>query len=179
MRLLLNGAPKMGNHALWKAACLLGLESSGVNHIPYQELNGAETSEQELLATCDMHVFIRRDPRNALMSWVRFQKLPVTVSTMVSAMSDYILQLDPFEPWLQREGVVQVRFEELVSSPQAMQDLATAVGVPYPEEAWESLPNHTKTWTGKLSDYREVWTPALEVAWQARGGNELLTRWGY
>lgn len=47
----LNGAPKMGNHALWKACELLGIVTSGVNHVEHP----ADIERPR--------IFIRRDPR--------------------------------------------------------------------------------------------------------------------
>ena len=62
---------------------------------------------------------------------------------------------------------------------QQMREIAAYCGVPYLDDAWPNLPNHTKTWTGRLSDWREHWTPAVDAAWAAAGGPALLERWGY
>lgn len=163
----LNGAPKMGNHALWKACELLGIVTDGVRHEAYAE---AEPGRR---------LFTRRDPRNALVSWVRFSNLPVTQGTLISAMADYLPQLPQYEGWLTAPGVLVVAFERLVADDQQMREIASFAGVPYLDDAWPNLPDHTKTWTGRLSDWREHWAPAVDDAWVAAGGPALLERWGY
>lgn len=163
----LNGPPKMGNHALWKACELLGIASSGVNHVEHP--GDIERP----------HIFIRRDPRNALVSWVRFEGMPVTQGTLITAMASYLPQLPRYEGWLTDPDTLVVTFERLVANDQQMREIAAYCGVPYLDDAWPNLPNHTKTWTGRLSDYREHWTPAVDAAWVAAGGPALLERWGY
>jgi hypothetical protein len=164
----LNGPPKMGNHALWKACELLGIATDGVNHIAADEPRGDER-----------FIFIKRDPRNALVSWVRFNGMPVTQGTLIAAMADYLPQLPQYEGWLTAPGVLVVSFERLVADDQQMREIASFAGVPYLDDAWPNLPDHTKTWTGRLSDWREHWTPAVDAAWVAAGGPALLERWGY
>lgn len=163
----LNGPPKMGNHALWKACELMGIVTSGVNHVPHPGDVGQP------------HVCIKRDPRNALVSWVRFEGLPVTQGTLIAAMASYLQEIAGYEGWLTDPGTLVVSFERLVADDQQMREIAAHVGVPYLDDAWPNLPNHTKTWTGRLSDYREHWTPAVDAAWVAAGGPALLERWGY
>lgn len=163
----LNGPPKMGNHALWKACELLGIVTNGVNHVEHP----ADIERP--------HIFIRRDPRNALVSWVRFEGMPVTQGTLITAMASYLPQLARYEGWLTDPDTLVVTFERLVSDDQQMREIAAHCGVPYLDDAWPNLPNHTKTWTGRLSDYREHWTPAVDAAWVAAGGPALLERWGY
>lgn len=163
----LNGPPKMGNHALWKACELLGIVTNGVNHVEHP----ADIERP--------HIFIRRDPRNALVSWVRFEGMPVTQGTLITAMASYLPQLARYEGWLTDPDTLVVTFERLVSDDQQMREIAAHCGVPYLDDAWPNLPNHTKTWTGRLSDYREHWTPAVDDAWVAAGGPALLERWGY
>jgi hypothetical protein len=171
----------MGNHALWKACELLGIASNGVNHIEHP----AATEGPHIFATRDPaaiegpHLFIKRDPRNALVSWVRFEGLPVTQGTLITAMASYLPQLPLYEGWLTDPDTLVVTFERLVADDQQMREIAAFAGVPYLDDAWPNLPNHTKTWTGRLSDYREHWTPAVDAAWVAAGGPALLERWGY
>lgn len=163
----LNGPPKMGNHALWKACELLGIASGGVNHHPFDE------------PVPGMHLFIKRDPRDALVSWVRFSGLPVTQGTLITAMVEYLPQLPPFEGWLSEPSTFVVSFERLIADDAQMRAIAAHCSVPYLDDAWPNLPNHTRTWTGRLSDWREHWTPAVADAWASHSGAAVLARWGY
>ena len=163
----INGAPKMGNHALWKACCLLGITTTGVQHIAH----GAQI--------VGPHIVIKRDPRNALVSWLRFHGLPVTQGMLITHMAPYLAVIAPFVGWLADPGALVVQFERLIESDEQMREIAAHCGVDYLEDAWPNLPNHTKTWTGSLSDYTQHWTPAVESAWNDCGGAEVLAAWGY
>jgi hypothetical protein len=171
-RVVTNGYPKMGNHALVKALQLLG-EPCDVNHIPYGET-----------LPDGKHVFIKRDPRNALISWMRFVGKPVTEGMFVSTMrwlgrSNYRDDLAKYEGWLTDPATLVVCFEDLIASPAEMQRLASHLDIPYLDGAWEALPGLTRTWTGKLSDFREIWTPYVEGCWNAGDGAGILQWWGY
>lgn len=166
-----NGFPKSGNHALAKALELLGLPAE-VNHesFPSDRPNGSP------------HVFIKRDPRNVIVSWLRFQHEPVSPGKFIARFRRFqdrslVEEMADFEPWLGAAFVVA--YEDLIASPAEMQAIAEHVGVPYIDGAWEELPNHTRTWNPIRSDYRDVWTPEAQAVWSAEGGNELLERWGY
>lgn len=173
MKIFANGVAKCGNHALVKAIELLGLNAS-VNHIPFAE----HESEYEAI------VFIKRDPRNALMSWLRFENKPITQGTFIAGLSnfatcgDLVAEFDAYYPWLNC-GAHVVAYEDLIRDDVALRTLAGYLGVPYLEDAFANLPDHTLTWNPEHSDYRTIWTPAVQIAWSEAGGNALLERWGY
>jgi hypothetical protein len=171
-RVVPNGYPKMGNHALVKALQLLG-EPCEVAHIPYgQPLPPGQ------------HILVVRDPRNALISWIRFQGKPVTPGMVVSTFrhvedASYHDALARYEGWLTDPDTMVVRFEHLIVSDAEMRRIATALGISYLDGAFEALPGLTHTWTGQLSDYRTIWSLDLEARWQAEGGSDILRVWGY
>lgn len=163
-----NGFPKSGNHALVKAVQLLG-QPCRINHIPF----GGEVGEK--------HIFIKRDPRNIVCSWLRFEGKPVTPGMFLTAFRDFMDRplvdaMADYAGWL--AGFV-VRYEDLIASDAELRRIADYLGVPYIDGAFEALPGLTRTWFAEHSDYRTIWTPEVEAAWGAEGGNELLTAWGY
>jgi hypothetical protein len=179
-----NGFPKSGNHALMKAVELLGIPGS-VNHCSVADGLPEGTTH---------HIFIKRDPRNVIVSWLRFHRDLVTPgkflarfrrfanATLVEEMGEYEGWLRPGsidEQWERSYRTYVVRYEDLISSDATMRQLAAVLRVPYIEGSWEQLENHTATWNAVKSDYRDVWTPDVVKAWYAEGGGELLTRWGY
>jgi len=112
-----NGFPKSGNHALVKALELLGIPAR-VNHLPF----GAAVDEP--------HVFIKRDPRDVVVSALRFKHRQVTAGTYIAQFRRF--ELDPkerslvaamaeFEPWLTRAYVV--RYEELIADEAQLRGL--------------------------------------------------------
>lgn len=166
-----NGFPKSGNHALVKAVQLLG-QPCEVNHLPF----GSAVGEK--------HVFIKRDPRNVICSWLRFIGRPVTDGMFLSAFRDFqgrplVDEMAEYECWLCDAGTLVVAYEDLIASDDAMKKIADYLGITYFDGAFEHLPGLTRTWHSEHSDYRTVWTDAVREAWEAEGGNELLTRWGY
>lgn len=173
MKVFPNGVPKMGTHALWKALELLGIRCDDVNHTPY----GQPVPEGV------RRIFIKRDPRNALVSWLRFRGQPVTQGTFIAALSDpdgpSPVGLPQYEGWLDDPDTFIVSFEALIASDAEMRRMAAWLGVPYLEDAWPNLPGHTSTWTGRYSDYSTIWSPVVDEAWVNAGGPALLARWGY
>lgn len=163
-----NGFPKSGNHALVKATQLLG-QPCQVNHIKHGE------------AVEYPHIFIKRDPRNVICSWLRFNGQPVTPGMFLSAFRKFqerslVDEMADYEGWL--AGFV-VRYEDLIASDAEMRRIAEYLAVPYIDGAFEALPGMTRTWFADHSDYTTIWTPEVATAWAAEGGHELLARWGY
>lgn len=163
-----NGFPKSGNHALVKALQLLG-QPCQVNHIKFGEnVEGP-------------HIFIKRDPRNVICSWLRFNGQPVTPGMFLSAFRKFqerslVEEMAEYEGWL--DGFV-VRYEDLIADDSEMRRIAEHLDVPYIAGAFEALPGMTRTWFADHSDYSTVWTEDVNAVWDAEGGNELLARWGY
>lgn len=186
MPVLCNGFPKAGNHALWKAIELLGVPG-GVNHIPYIA-EFAVTRGVLAMRARAKHVFIIRDPRNAIVSWLRWNRDAVTPGKFITTFRRFqerslVEDLAAYEGWLSDPWTYVVRFEELIRDDGSMRALAAYLGVPYLYGAWEELEQRyggqTKTWNAIHSDYRHVWTAAVEAVWSAEGGTELLARFGY
>ncbi len=180
-----NGFPKSGNHALVKAIELLGItpnhengQLSEVVHTPF---------EDGLPKGVTHHIHIKRDPRNILTSWLRFRDEAVTPGTLLARFrwfdfgqpAPFVECLKRYEGWLNHRGTLTVRYEDLTADSRCMKTIASHLGIPYIDGAWEQLPGNTRTWNPHHSDYRQIWTPQVESAWDAEGGNELLARWGY
>ena len=101
-----SGHPKSGCHALVKAIQLLG-QPCQVTHIPHG------------MPVDGKHVFIKRHPRNVLVSWVRFIGQPVTQGTLITAMQDFsgmplVQSLRDFSGWLNDQATHVTSFEDLM-----------------------------------------------------------------
>lgn len=164
-----NGFPKSGNHALVKTLELLG-QPAEVHHTRCSEaVEGA-------------HVFIKRDPRNVVVSWLRHHRHAVTPGTFLTAFRKFehrplVDEMGEFEGWLTTAYVV--RFEDLIADEATMRGIAAFVGAPYIDGAFAALPGDTLTYNDVPSDYRAVWTPLVAETFSREGGDALLTRWGY
>lgn len=174
IQLFTNGFPKSGNHGLVKACELLGLPCD-VNHVSYAD--GAPRGTTH-------HIHIRRDPRNVVISMLRFNAQPVTPGMFISRMRRYqdrslIEEMAEFEPWLMDPHTLTIAYEDLISSDKTMRQIAAYVGVPYIEGAWERLPGRTFTWNDVHSDYRKIWNRNVADVWTDEGGDKLLASWGY
>jgi len=190
----INGFPKSGNHALRKACELLGVPAY-VNHVPFKDGSPADSTHR---------IFIKRDPRNVIISKMRMDDEQVTPGTFITKFRAWqradirVIQLEngqtetvtipqistieamsEYEQWLNDADTFQVKYEDLIRNDIEMRRIAVYLGVPYLDDAFESLPGLTKTWNDVHSDYNTIWTPEVETVWNAEGGPELLTRWGY
>lgn len=164
------GFPKAGNHALVKACLLLGMPCD-ICHDEYRE------------GIAGPVVYTKRDPRNIVCSWLRFNNKPVTPGMFLSSFRKFqtrslVEEMAAHEGWL-TSGALIVRYEDLVASDAVMREIAQYVGVPYLEGAWEALPGMTRSWREPHANFHEIWTPEVDAAWNAEGGPELLARWGY
>lgn len=165
-----SGFAKAGNHALVKAVQLLG-HPCVVDHIAY-------------VGSIGQHVFIKRDPRNIVCSWLRFNGQPVTPGMFITAFRRFqyaslVDEMAVFEGWLSDPQTLVVSYEALTASDAEMRRIATYLDTPWIDGAFDELEGLTATWFAQHSDYRTIWTPEVESMWVADGGNELLERWGY
>ena len=174
IRILANGFPKSGTHALVKAIALLGHEVQH-SHTPY----GDDVSEYS------HHVFIRRDPRNVILSKVRSEGQRITQGMVIGKIRRWNDNDEPFAqvlaryaPWLTQAPLV-IRYEELIADESVLKLIAKYLGVPYLGDAFRNLPGTTRTWNPEHSDYRVVWTPEVDAVWREQGGAAILQEWGY
>lgn len=165
-----NGFPKSGNHALVKAVQLLG-QPSQVNHIAFSE------------ASEGPYIFIKRDPRNVVCSWLRFNGQPVTPGMFIAAFRKFqerslVEEMADYDGWLTAENTLVISYEDLIASDNKIRAIAAWLNTPYIEGAFDALPGLTRTWFPDHSDYRAIWTPEVDAVWRSEGGTELLSKWG-
>lgn len=164
------GFQKCGNHALVKAIQLLG-QPCEVEHLEFSGPVG-------------QHVFIKRDPRNVICSWLRFTGNPVTPGMFLTYFRKFqelsmVDSMGRYEGWLTDPQTLVVSYEALTSSDAEMRRIAAYLGVQYIDGAFAELPGMTMTWFPTHSDYSAIWTPEVDAVWVAEGGPALLARWGY
>jgi hypothetical protein len=172
MSILVNACPKHGTHALQKAVELLGQHVGDVHHIGFGE---------SLPDGISKHLYIYRDPRNAILSWMRWDGKSITDGSFMAALRGdrYIPTTRKFVGWMRAPQVHQVRYEDLVADDHALRRIADFLGVPYLESAFPNLPGLTRTWNVEHSDFRKIWTPAVAACWSEVGGDELVEAYGY
>lgn len=171
MELTINGFPKSGNHALAKAVQLLGIPCE-VDHIEYGN------------AVNNKHIFIKRDPRNIVCSWIRFIGKPVTDGMFITALrkfqaEDFFTEIGKFTGWLNDENTLVIKYEDLVANDIEIKRISEYLNIPFLDSAFKNLPSDTKTWCSVHSDYRDIWNEHTERVWTEIGGEIILTNWGY
>ena len=179
MTVVCNGFPKTGTHALQRAVRLLGCKDTRQGHFPFHVAQG-------------QHIHICRDPRNALVSWVRWTNPPrdvmrpdVMEGLLIGAIQgfragrSFYEEAMEFAHWLD-DAPLSIRFEELIGDGGVtVQAIADYLQVPHLPNAYFHLAGQTKTYTGALSDWRDHWNPDVEYAWEANGGHEIEEAFGY
>lgn len=169
----LTGIPKSGNHALKKACELLGHDMQ-VGHLIYEKREPDQA-----------YICIIRDPRNILISWMRFVEKPITLPWIKESLFSGIFEHTLLEwhvkclAWLQDSQTKVIRYEDL-ATPAEMKKLAGYLDAEYPDGACEELPKgKTLTSNEKHTHWQEYWTPEIEEAWNAAGGEWMLTNFKY
>lgn len=129
--------------------------------------------------TLEKLLFIKRDPRNMIVSGMRDKGMPVCQGAFLSYFrSPEFQEIHHFTPWLKID-CFQTSYEALMADDRELRRLAEYLGIPFLDDAWNNIPGHTRTWRVPHSDYTQVWTPTVREQWIAEGGNEILRDWGY
>jgi hypothetical protein len=172
MSILINACPKHGTHALQKGVELLGQVAGDVHHIPFGESLPDGTTK---------HLYIHRDPRNAILSWMRWDGKEITDGTFMAAVrgAKYLPQTRQYLGWLNDRDTYKVRYEDLIADDATLRGIAGFLGVPYLDSAHRSLPGLTRTWRSDHSDFTRIWSPVVARCWTDAGGDELVEQFGY
>ena len=167
------GAPKSGTNLLLKAISLFNTNDDVRKHhygfdkpFPFED---------------DAHpqVQIIRNPRNTLISWVRFKSLPRNNDTIIKSMELCIDYMNSHFDCIADDRWHTVRFEELLSDPKVIEGIGEYLGLPLVENHFEKLWGDTSTFTNDLTDWKDWWTEEVNEAWTTKGGVELETKMNY
>ena len=170
-RIICTGSPKTGTHALLKAVRLF------YNHIGLPEHMHLPHSHKKLNRR---HVHITRNPRNTLVSWIRFNREKVTTGSLIGHVPQIIKENFGYAPYLSDADLVHnVRLEELLSEPSVIEGVGKFIGLPIAENHFADIWGDTYTFTGKLSEWQDYWSDDVDAAWVAHNGPELEKALGY
>lgn len=166
-----NGSSKTGTHALLKTVYLFGGMgfTATHNHIPFD-------TEQVL----GKHIHIRRNPRNVLISWIRFTKQKLREDVIIKNMPYIIDEMKGYLGWLTDDKVLNVSFEDLLTDENELNRISDFIGLPLTDNHFKKLWGNTPTFTNNLSDWQWYWQSELvQKAWVANDGHILETLMGY
>ncbi len=169
--LFCTGSPKTGTHLLLKAVHLFGEECDEAVH-SHKDHNVRWSAE-------DKRVHIIRNPRDVVISWVRYQHLPRNDRTIIKSMSFMIKCMLGHVGWLNEPHCLTVRFEELLKDQKVLESIGSYLNLPLAEDHFESLWGGTSTFTGDLTNWKEFWNDKIDSEWKSRGGVELENKLGY
>lgn len=196
MLVVCNGNPKAGLHVLTKTVELLGVpwDHTGQNKpghctnghwphiVPPPEL--LKRLPRPALIPDGKHIHIYRHPKNMLISWVRFTRNEVAPGFLISAMKSYYLEEPIYEEfmgyvgYLDNPDILNIRFEDLIADKED-QRIADFIETPLLQGIVERRPKGTRTWTVKLSNWKEYWTDEIDLAWVKARGPEIEEAFGY
>jgi hypothetical protein len=179
-KVICNDFPKCGLHLLAKACELLGVPVHDKVHTPYSE----SAFDDDVT-----HLFIKRDPRDALISRIAFEGKVITPGGIISRFRQYeawgvsfVDDMNQYYEWLSDPATYVIDFDVLLTDPKEIRRLADHLGAPYIQGAFELLPGDkcpTQTWMGKETYWKDHWTDDVQRVWSDEGGDQLLKDWGY
>jgi hypothetical protein len=158
------GIMKSGTHALQRAVALFGGEGEH-GHIPWD-------SRSEINQP---HLYIIRNPRNVLVSWVRHTHGSISEELLFNAIDTFeggtsmAKHFAVYDGWLTDPGTLVVTYERLLGRIEEMQRIAVYLGLDatLAPAAFTRLPfEETLSRNTRPSDWRQHWTPALDDRWQ-------------
>jgi hypothetical protein len=165
------GAPKTGTHLLLKALHLFGGKGLAAVH--------SHKDHYSKWNIDDKRVHIIRNPRNVLISWVRYQKLPRNDNTIIGSMDYIIKRINGHFGWLAENTVLTVRFEELLTNPDILKLISKHINMPLIDNHFELLWGDTLTFTNDLTDWKDFWTDDIQEAWVNKRGIEIEDKMCY
>jgi len=162
------GAPKSGTHLLLKAVELFGVEAHH-SHMDFTKPWDAD----------DTHIQIIRNPRNTVISWVRFMKLPRNNETIIGSISYMLKRMEGHFGCIAHPQWYTVRFEELLADPNVIEGIAKHIDLPLAEGHFQSLWGDTRTFTNDLTRWKDFWNDEVNAAWIDKGGIEIEEKMNY
>ena len=165
-RYLPNGTQKSGTHALRVALQTFdGLvdKVDRVEHLPEIPDNLKDR----------LHIHIIRNPRNIMFSYLRWTNLVLNRDNILAEIPRTIARCNDFVHYLKDPDLLTVRFELLLSDPTEIQRIADYIGKPLVDGHFKSIWRKTNTFTGRLSNWRDYWTPEINKIWRDCGGLNL------
>jgi len=162
-----NGSPKTGTHLLVKAVRLFGSTAIMASHNHDPDLSGS-------------HIHIIRNPRNALISYLRMQQVDLLRTNIIKEMPRFIAEYSEYVNLLSRDDVLTIRFESLLTEESELLKISKFIGLPLINNHFRKLWGQTNTFTGKLSNWREYWSHSkVQRKWSELGGLALESALGY
>lgn len=178
--LLVVGIPKSGNNLAERACRILGLYPSGHRHTSNYHL--AETNKV---------VYVYRNPRNVLVSALRYrnhqrrgEEDTITQAKLIDVFYDFFNNnlssvYQSYSPWMGSSACI-VKFEDLLKSKDEMNKIAKYMNVqPCNDDRFRLLYGESPTWSGKLSDWKSVWGDEIDKVWKYEGMLEVEKELGY
>ena len=174
-KILCNGIPKSGTHALVKTVQLLGVSNTRHGHYSLPE----HTPE-------GVHLFVVRNPKDMMVSWCRMQKGECNTGFLIGSFKQYynnksiVEVFNDFAHWLTNDTVFTVCYEDLISDGGLeIARIAEHLGIPMVRDAYANLPGMTFTWTDTPSHWEDYWNVQVQDAWVDAGGLEIERVYGY
>ena len=164
-----NGASKTGTHLLLKAVYLFG--SVGFTATHAHKKYGSKIYGK--------HIHIKRNPRNVLISWLRFTGQDLTDKNLLRNMPHVINEMNEYLGWLNDKDTLNVSFENLLTDEKEIKRISDFIEVPLSADHFRKLWGDTPTFTNSLSNWRESFSDKIKKEWGLMGGHELERLLGY
>lgn len=165
-----NGSPKNGTHLLLSSVRLFGGQCFLAQHKHEPSLS---------LNADDKHIHIARNPRNALISYMRMNNIELSVKNIINEIPRLIEEQSSYLHYLKDTKTLNIKFEKLVNSPGELNRISKYLDMPLMDDHFNLSKKGVATWTGRLSNWVELWNCRINSAWIVNGGHELEIELGY
>jgi len=215
--IVVNGLPKSGTHYLGACLELMGIRNAksfdrtfdGRPHRFHIEEPNTKSYVRGHYKFSDgvpsdgAHFYIIRNPRNSVISWIRWERPGCKISEITEDMVLCIIEefdttgvrpgpfysFSPrnigqyyslFNGWLFSPDCTVFKYEQMLTDGgSSITKIADILGCGC-KGVYENAPKKkTDTNTFYRSDWTFHWTPAIDDAWRANGGIEIEERLGY
>lgn len=167
--IICNGSPKTGTHFSLKAVrmfggrCILAVHRHDV---------AVDSSNHK-------HIHIIRCPRNALVSYLRMQKIEPLRSNIIKEIPRFIEEYTGYLHYLDDDNTLNIRFESLLNNPEELNKIAVFLDKPLAHDHFNRMKGGTATYNETPSDYKEFWHSKIARKWAEFGGDVLESKLGY
>ena len=128
-------------------------------------------------------IFIIRNPRNIALSWIRhickLRSIEVTPENITEIMQKGMFYrsipeyISFFTPWIHSPFAFVVKFEDIFLNSSTLISMTEYLESKFNPADFTDLFENSSTYSGKNSNWQEIWSSNIQKVWDSSGGSQL------